>query len=66
MPEPVGVRKQRRSPLDTDLDSVEQLIAQGSRRPPTRRLRELPAPIENAGDPHAMSRALREMREDGL
>jgi len=51
-------------PLDADLDPIERMIAEGRLWPPTRSLRDLPPPLENSGDPHALSKALQEMRED--
>ena len=51
-------------PLDADLDPIERMIAEGRLWPPTRSLRDLPPPLENSGDPHALIKALQEMRED--
>lgn len=52
-------------PLEADLDPYEKMIAEGRLIPATRSLRDLPPPLENTtGDPHALSKALQEMRED--
>jgi prevent-host-death family protein len=51
-------------PLDADLDPIEKMIAEGELWPPTRSLQDLPPPLENTGDPHALTKALQEMRED--
>ena len=51
-------------PLDADLDPIERMIAEGRLLPPTRSLRDLPPPLRDTGDPHALSKALQEMRED--
>jgi prevent-host-death family protein len=42
--------------------ALDRLIAEGRVSPPARRL--LPEPLQLAGDPHALSRALDEIRGD--
>jgi hypothetical protein len=52
------------TPSGADLDPIERMIAEGQLWPPTRGLRDLPPPLDNSGDPHALSKALQETRED--
>lgn len=52
-------------PLDARMDPWEKMIAEGKLIPPSRSFRDIPPPLPNTtGDPHALSKALQEMRED--
>jgi prevent-host-death family protein len=50
-------------PAPRDGASLDRLLAEGRVARPGRR--RLPAPIELSGDPHALSRALDEIRGEG-
>lgn len=47
-------------PISTNAQALDRLIAEGRVTPPRRR--SIPAPLHLAGDPHALSDALDEIR----
>lgn len=53
-------------PLHADDDPLARMIAEGLITPARGRLRDIPPPLPATGAPDALSRALREIREDRL